>query len=137
VEQPRRNEPRFYRYPIGRVVAVIDDSEELEAVLGDLEEAGVDVTSVNVLSGSDGARLLDRTGAAHGVRARLLRLLQQSAPERELIADHYRALAQGRHVVYVPVRGDDQRDRVVDIFRDHDGSGILHFHRWTIEHFPN
>jgi hypothetical protein len=26
---------------------------------------------------------------------------------------------------------------VVDIFRAHDGSGILHFHRWTIEHFPN
>jgi hypothetical protein len=137
VSQPRRNEPRFYRYPMRRVVAIIDDSGSLEAILEDLETAGIDVSAVNVLSGQEGARLLDRTGVIHGLRGRLLRLTQKTAYEHEALAAHEKALIKGRHVLYVPVRRSDQRERVVDIIRDHGGYGIIHFKRWVIEHIPH
>jgi hypothetical protein len=42
----------------------------------------------------------------------------------------------GRHVLYVPVNGSDQRQRVVNIIRDHGGYRIIHFKRWVIEHIP-
>jgi hypothetical protein len=137
VSQPRRNEPRFYRYPMRRIVAIIDDSASLEATLKDLETAGIDVSAVNVLSGQEGARLLDRTGVIHGLRGRLLRLTQKTAYEYEALAAHEKALINGRHVLYVPVNGSDQRQRVVDIIRDHGGYGIIHFKRWVIEHITH
>jgi hypothetical protein len=131
--QPRRNEVRFYRYPLRRVVAVIDDDANVQAALRALEQAGVDVTKVNVLMGLEGARLLDRTGAGHGLRARLLRLAQWGAYEGDALNYHERALNDGRNVIYVPVRGDDQRVRVVDILRAAGGHYLLYFRLWSIE----
>ena len=136
MNQPRRNEPRFYRYPMHRVVAIIDDSASLETTLDDLKAAGINVYTMNVLSGHEGARLLDRTGTTHGLRGRLLRLAQKTAYENEALAAHEKALINGRHILYVPVKGSDQRRRVVDIIRNHGGYGIIHFRRWAIEHIP-
>ncbi len=48
---PRRNERRFYRYPMGRMVAIIADEPHLDAALSDLRRAGVDPAGVIVLSG--------------------------------------------------------------------------------------
>jgi hypothetical protein len=39
--QPRRNEKRFYRYPLHRIVAVIDDAPNLGLTLADLGSAGL------------------------------------------------------------------------------------------------
>jgi hypothetical protein len=43
---PRRNEDRFYRYPMRRVVAIIDGDAGVEAALRDLQQAGVPITTV-------------------------------------------------------------------------------------------
>jgi hypothetical protein len=64
--QPRRNEDRFYRYPKHRVVAIIDDDQLLETAVKHLDDAGIDLDTVHILSGPDGARLLDRSGKRHG-----------------------------------------------------------------------
>jgi hypothetical protein len=49
--QPRRNENRFYRYPMRRVSAIIDDDAGLQAALDALPQTGVDVSKVHVLTG--------------------------------------------------------------------------------------
>ena len=134
--EPRRNEPRFYRYPMRRVVSIIDDTSSLEAILKDLASSGIDVSTVNVLSGQEGARLLDRSGATRGLRGRVLRLLQKSAYEYEALVEHETALNAGRHVLYVPVRTRRQRRQVVDIMRNHGGYGMTYFSRWSVEHIP-
>jgi hypothetical protein len=132
-EQPRVNEDRFYRYPMHRVVAIIDDERRVGTALHALQQAGLDVTAVNVLSGPDGARLLDRTGAQHGLRARLLRLTQRGAYEGTALQAHESALNNGQQVIYVPVQGDPERRRVVDILRAAGGHDLLHFRRWGVE----
>ncbi len=132
-QQPRRNEARFYRYPMRRIVAIIDGDANLKTALDALQQAGVDVTKVNVLSGPEGARLLDRTGARHGLGARLLRLAQLGAYEGNALQNHERALNAGQNVIYVPVRGENQRSRVVDILRAAGGHYLLHFRPWSIE----
>jgi hypothetical protein len=130
---PRRNEDRFYRYPMRRVVAVIDDDPSLTAALRDLENAGVDITGVNVLSGPEGSQLLDRTGIGHGIRARLLRFLQRSAYESEALQAHEDALMKGRHVIYVPVKNDEEKQKVAEVIRTAGGHYRLFFGRWSIE----
>ena len=132
-QQPRRNENRFYRYPMHRVVAIIDDNASVQVALHGLQQAGMDMTKVNVLTGPEGARLLDRTGTGHGLRARLLRLAQWGTYEGNALQAHERALNDGHHVIYVPVRGDDQRSRVIDILHAAGGHYLLHFRLWSIE----
>jgi DNA-binding NarL/FixJ family response regulator len=136
MSQPRRNEVRFYRYPMHRVAAIIDDEGGVQAALDALRQAEVDVTKVNVLSGREGARLLDRTGTGHGLRARLLRLAQWGAYEATALDAHERALNDGHHVIFVPVRSDDQRSQVIDILRAAGGHYLLHFRLWSIELLP-
>jgi hypothetical protein len=131
--KPRRNEPRFYRYPLHRVVAIIDDAPNLGLALADLGSAGIDVSKVNVLSGPVGARLLDPAGVRHGLRGRFLRWRQQHAYEADALLAHTDALLTGRHVIYVPVKNDQERQRVIDVLRARGGHHLLHFRRWTIE----
>ena len=102
--QPIYNERRFYRYPMFRVAAILDDAEDTRTALDALERAGVDIAKVNLLTGHEGARVLDRTGRKHGWGARLLRLFQRGAYEGDALEAHERALEEGRNVIFVPVR---------------------------------
>jgi hypothetical protein len=64
--QPRRNEKRFYRYPLHRIVAVVDDAPAWALPPADVGSAGYDVSKINVLSGPQRATLLDPTGVRRG-----------------------------------------------------------------------
>lgn len=132
-QQPRRNEKRFYRYPMRRVVAVIDDDAGVRSAVDALQRAGVNVTKVHVLSGPEGARLLDRTGTGTGLRARLLRFVQRGAFEGNALEAHERALNHGHHVLFVPVRDEEQVARVTDVLRSAGGHHLLRFRMWSIE----
>jgi hypothetical protein len=91
------------------------------------------VSKVNVLSGPQGAMLLDPTGVRHGLRGQFLRWRQGYGYETDALGVHTDALAKGRHVMYVPVKGDQERQRVLEILRARGGHHLLHFRRWTIE----
>lgn len=136
MSESRRNENRFYRYPMRRVSAILDDAAGLQAALDALRQVGVDVSKVHVLTGPEGARLLDRSGTGHGPGAQLLRRLQWGAYEGTALEAHERALKNGHNVVFVPVRGDEQRSRIVEVLRTAGGYHLLHFRPWSIELLP-
>jgi hypothetical protein len=133
---PRRNEDRFYRYPWKRIVAILQDEQHLNGALRELERVGVDIPHVNVLSGPAGARLLDKSGTGHGIRARLLRLLQGGAYESDVARTHERALNNGQHVIYVPVRDRKEGSRVADVLRAAGGRYLIYFGTWSISQLP-
>jgi hypothetical protein len=120
---------------MSRMVAIIDDDPSLGLTLADLGRAGIDVSKVNVLSGLVGVRLLDPAGVRHGLRGRFLRWRQQHSYEADLLEAHAGALLAGRHVIYVPVTGEE-RQRVIGILRARGGHHLIHFRKWTIEDLP-
>ncbi len=132
-DQPHRNEPMSYRYPMQRLVAVLDDETGVGQALLQLRQIGVDLSAVHVLSGTEGAALLDRRGERHGLKARLLRLLQWTASENEALEIHDRALRDGGHVLYVPARGEDHKGRVAEALRAAGGHHLVYFGRFTTE----
>jgi len=132
-QKPRFNEERFYRYPKGRIAAIIDNERSLNEALEHLPQANVNLSDVNVLSGSEGIRLLDRRGVRRGLRSRLLRLAQLTVYEGVALHTHEQALRDGNYVIYVPVKGEDQVRNVVDILRRAGGHYLLQFHRFTVE----
>jgi hypothetical protein len=132
--EPRRNEKRFYTYPMNQVVAIIDDATSLKEALRRLEASGVDLSTVHVLTGPEGERLLDPEGIQHGWWARLLRFAQRGAFEGKAMQVHGQALANGHHVLFVPTRGDAQTRQVIGAVQGAGGHHLLHFRRWSIEH---
>jgi predicted dinucleotide-binding enzyme len=127
----------FYKYPMNRVVAIFQDEAQVEVAVRHLQRIGIDLATINVLSGPDGARLLDRSGAANGLGARLLRVMQLGgAFEGETLKVHAKALERGAAVVYVPVSGDDEEQRVATVLRQSGGTHLVRYHRWTIDPLP-
>ena len=132
-QQPRFNEERYYRYPKGRIAVVLNEDRNLEEALAHLPEANVNLADVNVLSGPEGMRLLDRRGRRRGLRSRLLRIAQLTAYEGTALDNHEQALRNGNCIIYVPVKGEQQTQSVIDILRRSGGHYLLQFHRWTVE----
>src|SRR5215211_156399 len=132
-QQPRFNEDRYYRYPKNRIAAVLNDDRGLDEALKHLSQTKVNLADVNVLSGPEGMRLLDRHGVRRGLRSRLLRIAQLTAYEGTALDNHEQALREGNYVIYVPVKGEEQTGNVVDILRRSGGHYLLQFHRWTVE----
>jgi hypothetical protein len=132
-QQPRFNEDRYYRYPKGRIAAVLDEDRNLEEAVKHLPEAKVNLADVNVLSGFEGMQLLDRKGARRGLRSRLVRFAQLTAYEGTALDNHERALRNGHYIIYVPVKGEQQTQSVIETLRRSGGHYLLQFHRWTVE----
>ena len=132
-QQPRFNEERYYRYPKGRIAVVLNEDRNLEEALAHLPEANVNLADVNVLSGPEGMRLLDRHGRRRGLRSRLLRIAQLTAYEGTALENHEQALRNGHYIIYVPVKDEQQTQSVIDILRRSGGHDLLQFHRWTVE----
>jgi hypothetical protein len=131
--QPHRNERRFYRYPMQRLVAILDDEAALDVALDTLRGIGVDLSGVHILSGPEGAALLDRRGQGHGLRGRLLRVLQWTASENESLDLHDQALRSGKHVMFVPARGQDRKERIAEALRAAGGHSLVYYGRFTTE----
>jgi hypothetical protein len=132
-DRPHWNEAVFYRYPMQRLVAVMDTRSGVDDALERIRRLGVDLSGVHVLSGTDGAALLDRSGRRHGVRGRLTRLLQRTSAEDDTLDLHHQALEGGGHVVYVPARGEDAKARVAAALRAAGGHNLVYFGRFTTE----
>ena len=130
--QPLRNAHRFTLYPMFRVAAILDDADDTRTALDTLEQAGVDLSTVDLLTGREEARALGRTGRRRGWGARLLRSLQRGAYEGEALQAHEHALEDGRNVIFVPARGNAESYRVAEILRTAGGQHILHFHPWHV-----
>ena len=127
----------FYRYPMNRVAAIFDDLAVVTAALLQLEQAGFDLTGVNVLSGREGARLLNLKGAGQGRWVRVLRVLQRGgAFEGETLRIHDSALRNDRAIVFVPVRNDGEEHHAARILHRCGGRSMFRFHRWTIDPLP-
>lgn len=131
--QPHRNEARFYAYPLRRLAAVLDDPAAVEDALSRLRAAVDDVSEVYVLSGPEGADLLDRHGRRHGLRGRLLRVLQWTSSEDGSLDVHDRALRNGGHVVLVPAPDEDDRERVAEALLAAGGHDLVYFGRFVTE----
>lgn len=131
------NVNQFYKYPMNRVVAIFEDLGQVRSALPQLEQAGFDPSGMNVLSGPEGARLLNLKGAGLGFWARALRVLQRGgAFEGETLRVHDAALKNGQAIIFVPVRNNDEEHRAAGILHRCGGRSIFRYHRWTIDPLP-
>ncbi|HET9519413.1 MAG TPA: hypothetical protein VFO73_00030 [Candidatus Limnocylindrales bacterium] len=127
---------RFLGSARGRLLAVVDSPDALEAGRQALEAAGAPDTAIEIFTGDEGAAAFDSSGGRHGPLARLLRTVQFTLMDQMPDFAYYEAAArQGRSVVSVKPRNEAEMRRVVEVLRANGGHFINYFGRFTTEEF--
>jgi hypothetical protein len=116
-----------------RVIAVIDDSRQTQAVLDRLERAGIADRDLATFSGEEGARQIDAEGIHSGGVTRVLRGLQRWTVEGAHLRKYEEELAQGHQLVDVRIHASRKQGAVVQILRAHGAHFINAYGQWTIE----
>jgi hypothetical protein len=107
------------------------DAEAVSLVTAALTEAGFAEDQIQIMTAADVEGMespLDRTG----IRGLVGRFLLSLGDDLDEVEQMRQELAAGHVLVFVPVEGDEERERVRGIFRDHGGHSIRHYGHWTI-----
>ncbi len=113
---------------VGRLIAVFDDRDSLEAARAALVAAGIDPGAIETFAGPDAAAAFDASGRRHGVLGVVYRIFEFSwADQAPDFAWYEAAVREGRIVMSVRVRGQRRVAHVARIIAEHDGHFINHF----------
>ncbi len=110
------------------VVAFLDGPDQAEAAIEQLIEAGFERDRIYVLCGIRGAQRLDVSGAHHGLRGRVYRLLEWISDEKGILFRARDHLEAGGLVMSVPA-DDDRKADAARILAGHGAHGMAHFGR--------
>src|SRR4051795_7877905 len=113
---------------VGRMFAVFDDEDRVQAARDALVAAGVDSAGIDTFAGDEAAAAFDPSGRRRGVPGRLYRILEFSwADQAPDFAWYEAALREGRVVMSVRVRGQRHVAHAARIIEEHGGHFINHF----------
>ena len=131
-EGPQDNVDEFRHRPVNELAALLPDEPAVDAVMKDLQTAKVDVSTVRVLHGEEGARILDPTGAEHGFATRIVRWLQTRGYDRNILDVYEEALDNGEALITVPCAQADSR-HLARLMLPHGAHGVIYFGPGTAE----
>ena len=125
----------FIAYPINKVVGFIDDLGDVKAALGDLKAAGFKTKDIQVLTGEKGAHRIDASGDEHGELAHILRSIQKTLGDYEIprAKRHEQELLARHFGIGVIAKDEEDRNKVRDILRSHNGHFVNFYGRWVME----
>lgn len=113
---------------VGRLLAVFDRADDADRAIAGLTAAGIAPGRIQRLVGPDDADALDASGRRRGLRGRLYRIIEFTwADQAPDFAAYEAALHEGRQVVTVRVRGQQEVRRVADLVESARGHFINHF----------
>lgn len=113
-------------YPANRVIAVMDDPDEVAAAVEELSESGFPREELFVLCGRGGAERLDPSGRHHGLVGRLYRFAQHLGEEHEQWERYAEHMEAGGLMIVVPA-GDENKRVAAGILGNHGGHEMVHY----------
>lgn len=131
-EGPLTNVDEFRHRPVNELAALLPDEQAIDAAINDLRTANVDISTVRVLHGEEGADILDPTGAEHGFTTRVVRWLQTRGHDRNILDVYEEGLDNGEALITVPCAQADSRHLARLIVR-HGAHGVIYFGPGTAE----
>jgi hypothetical protein len=126
------NIDEFRHRPVHEVAALLPGREPVELALDDLRSADVDTREVRILYGEEGAHILDRTGAEHGILTQLVRTLQNLGYDENILAVYDEGLRSQEALMTVPC-APERRYEVGNLLRARGAHGIIYFGRGRAE----
>jgi hypothetical protein len=126
------NVDEFRHRPVNELAALLPDKQAAKAAIEDLQIANVDISTVRVLHGEEGADILDPTGSEHGFATRIVRWLQTRDYDRNILDVYEEGLNNGEALITVPSAPTDSR-RLGRLLLPHGAHGVIYFGPGTAE----
>ena len=124
--RPADNVDQFLDRPRNAVSSLVPDQQHADAVLGALGASGVDTSTVVVLHGPEGVRILDSDGTQHGWHAKAIRFFQNWGYDDAVLNLYDEGLRKGESVMVIPST-PDAKATVADLLRRHQGHALHYF----------
>lgn len=124
----------FLEYPRGRLLAVLDGPAEEAAAWAALSGGaiGIEAGHAEILRGAAAADDIDATGARHGLRSRLVRVIQFSLMDQlPDLAWYEAALREGRAVLRIRVAKLDDARAIAAALEAAGAHFVNHFGRFA------
>lgn len=126
-QEPLTNSADFRSSPRGHVYGIVDDpARDVPAVTADLLAAHIPLDGIHVYCCTEGVDALDPTGTRHGLRARIVRLVQSIVYTHEYRTVVESALEAGHALVGVAVDDEHAAD-VAAILGNHGGHDMVYY----------
>jgi hypothetical protein len=116
--------------PVNHVLAIIMDSEDARDVVETLNHSGFSPDDIGVLKGMEDAAKLD---AASGQNGLLTSGVDMGDRDTDYIKQYRRALLNGRPVIAVVAKDDDDRNKARQILKTRGARFITFFGRFVTE----
>lgn len=130
---PEINVDTFRMKPVRELVGLLPDLDAALTVCNELDEAGLDPSTSQLLSGDEGARILDSGGTEHGYRARLVRFFQNLGFNQNVLAVYDEGLRRGGALLSIPC-SRDEAVRMAGYLARHGGHAMNYYGEETLEH---
>ena len=114
-------------YPVGDILAVIDDRAEAERVVQALKEAGVPEGDVDLVDGAWFAQVMRANRESWNPIQRVVALL--AAEEGEVVRDYIHEADQGRTLLVVHADQAEAWERIAHVLRAHGAHHVRHYGR--------
>jgi hypothetical protein len=129
---PPRNVDVFRHKPVEELSALLPTERVAAAVCRDLITVGYDVAQMQILSGEEGARILDKRGLEHGYRARLVRVLQNLGIDENALDVYDEGLRSGETLITIPCASESARD-LAYLLQPHGAHAMIYWGKGTRE----
>jgi hypothetical protein len=117
-------------YPVGDILAVIDDPAEAERAVRALKEAGVPESHVDLVDGAWFAEVMRENKDRWNPIQRVVALL--AAEEGQTVRAYLQEADQGHSIVVVHAEQAEVRDRAARVLAAHGAHGMRHYGRSMI-----
>jgi hypothetical protein len=126
-----RQPKRVPAFPARRLFALVDTDAALHGALRALAPH-VAPADLRVLTGENGVRALDVSGATHGLRGRMMRAVQDLAYSRSSLDLHAIHMDRGGHLLLIRARTWGQCQQLVEVLTDWGAHGLVWFSRSSV-----
>jgi len=123
----------FISYPLHKVVSVFESSDDVDAVLSELQANGFSTDDIEAFCGIEGEKRLDFSGESHGRFAKVLRSVQHVGPDRTYLERYEKHLHDGHCMVMVSVRSKLKKERAARILHHHTKERVTYFGLFTAD----
>ena len=114
-------------YPVGDVLAVIDDRAQAERAVQALKDGGIPKGDVDLMDGKWFAEVMRANKASWNPLQHLVALL--GAEEGEVVRDYLQQADQGHTIVVVHAEQPEQWECIARVLRTHGAHHIRHYGR--------
>jgi hypothetical protein len=130
--QVARTMPRSmgHLYPVGDILAVVDDRAQAEQAVQALKAAGVPEGDVDLVDGAWFAQVMRSNKASWNPLQRVVALL--AAEEGEVVHDYVEEAEQGGTILVIHARRQELWEQIARVLKTHGAHNLRHYGRLNI-----